>query len=442
MMADIVIMPKLGFDMAEGTLVRWVTGEGERVEKGEILAEIETDKATVEVESAFSGVVRRYLVDENSIVPVGEPIAIIGDPDEEIDLESLLGQVSAKNEIDKTAPSQKEKVQASTDDVSAARQVQDGDSPTRLKEKLPHIDVDETLETHLPEGVRASPLARRIAEERGIDLRQVNGSGPEGRIVKKDIEMIEPVEPSFTEQIPETPLQEIKAPREDRHIPLSRLRSIIGRRMAQSFQQSPHFFVTHEYDVELLLGLRQEVNSLLPEEAKISVNDFIIKAVALTLREFPNLNASLDEEKNEVIHHGNINVGVAVAVESGLLTVVCQNTDLKPPRQIAKEVREMVSRAREGKVRPEDIEGSTFSVSNLGMYDVDQFTAIINPPEAAILAIGSARQIPVVVNGEIKPATRMKATISIDHRVSDGAEAALFLQTLAKYLEEPLRLLL
>jgi len=440
-MADIVIMPKLGFDMAEGTLVRWVTGEGERVEKGAILAEIETDKATVEVESAFSGVVRRYLVDENSIVPVGEPIAIIGDPDEEIDLESLLGKVSDKNEIDKTAPSQGEKVQASTDDVSGAQQVEDGDSPTRAKEKLPPMDGGEMLKNNLPEGVRASPLARRIAEERGIDLRQINGSGPEGRIVKKDVEMFEPVEPSFAEQIPETPPQEINAPREDRRIPLSRLRSIIGRRMAQSFQQSPHFFVTHEYDVDLLLGLRQEVNSWLPEEAKISVNDFIIKAVALTLREFPNLNASLDEEKNEVIHHGNINIGVAVAVESGLLTVVCQNTDLKPLRQIAKEVREMVSRAREGKVRPEDIEGSTFSVSNLGMFDVDQFTAIINPPEAAILAVGSAQQIPVVVDGEIKPATRMKATISIDHRVSDGAEAALFLQTLARYLEEPLRLL-
>ncbi|MFU8773927.1 MAG: 2-oxo acid dehydrogenase subunit E2, partial [Anaerolineales bacterium] len=176
------------------------------------------------------------------------------------------------------------------------------------------------------------------------------------------------------------------------------------------------------------------------EDQKVSVNDFIIKGVALALRAFPNLNASLDTEKNEVIHHGNINIGVAVAVDNGLLTVVCRNTDLKPLPQIASEIREMVSRAREGKVRPEDIEGSTFSVSNLGMFDVDQFTAIINPPEAAILAVGSARQVPVVIEDTVKPAIRMKATISIDHRISDGAEAAQFLQELGKFLEEPLRI--
>jgi pyruvate dehydrogenase E2 component (dihydrolipoamide acetyltransferase) len=210
--------------------------------------------------------------------------------------------------------------------------------------------------------------------------------------------------------------------------------------MVQAKQAVPHFYVTYEYDVAALLQLRAQLNALLPEEAKASVNDFVIKAVALTLREFPNLNASIDEAKSEVIQYGHINIGVAVAVENGLLTVVCRDADLKSLRQIAGEVRSLVKRAREGKVKPEDIEGSTFSVSNLGMFAVENFMAIINPPEAAILAVGSAREVPVVVDGEIIAGQRMKATISVDHRVSDGAEAARFMQALEKYLTEPLRL--
>jgi pyruvate dehydrogenase E2 component (dihydrolipoamide acetyltransferase) len=206
--------------------------------------------------------------------------------------------------------------------------------------------------------------------------------------------------------------------------------------MAEAKQQVPHFYVTHEYDMQPLLDLRQQANALLPEEEKISVNDFVVKAAALTLRQFPNLNASL--HGSEVLRHGQINVGVAVAVEGGLLTVVCRDADRKPLRQIASEVRSMIERARDGKVRPEDIEGSTFSVSNLGMFDVEHFIAIINPPEAAILAVGSARQVPVVKDGQIVPGIRMKATLSVDHRVSDGAEAARFLQALAVYLEQPL----
>ncbi len=189
-----------------------------------------------------------------------------------------------------------------------------------------------------------------------------------------------------------------------------------------------------------LIRLRAQVNDLVPEDQKISVNDFVIKAVALALREFPNLNASIDEGKNEVIQHGHVNIGVAVAVENGLLTVVCRDADLKSMRQIASEVRSLVMRARDGKVKPDDIEGSTFSISNLGMFAVDNFVAIINPPEAAILAVGSAQEVPVMQDGEVKAGLRMKATISVDHRVSDGAEAARFMQALAKYLEEPLRL--
>jgi pyruvate dehydrogenase E2 component (dihydrolipoamide acetyltransferase) len=225
-------------------------------------------------------------------------------------------------------------------------------------------------------------------------------------------------------------------------IKLSRLRVAIGKRMAEAKQSAPHFYVTHTYDMADLMALRKQVNALLSEEEKVSVNDFIVKATALALREFPNLNASLDEAAGAVIRHGQVNIGVAVAVESGLLTVVCHDADRKPLRQIAVEVREKAGRAREGKVKPEDIEGSTFSVSNLGMFDVEHFIAILNPPEAAILAVGSVMEQAVVVNGEVKPGMRMKATISVDHRVSDGAEAARFLQALEKYLEQPLILLL
>jgi pyruvate dehydrogenase E2 component (dihydrolipoamide acetyltransferase) len=275
----------------------------------------------------------------------------------------------------------------------------------------------------------------------------VNGTGPGGRITKKDIEAYRVKSPeAVTIKIPREP--SVTAPsaqggfvRETRSMPIPRLRAAIGRRMTESVQQVPHFYVTHEYNVGHLLDRRREINALLAEEDKLSVNDFIVRAVALTLLEFPNLNASIDLKNSIVIYHGDINVGVAVAVENGLLTVVSRNTDQKTVHQISSELKAIVNRARDGKVRPDDIEGSTFTVSNLGMFDVDQFTAIINPPEAAILAVGSAKQVPVVVDGEIKIGTRMKATLSVDHRISDGAEGARFLQALVKYIEEPLRVL-
>jgi pyruvate dehydrogenase E2 component (dihydrolipoamide acetyltransferase) len=212
--------------------------------------------------------------------------------------------------------------------------------------------------------------------------------------------------------------------------------------MVEAANTAPHFFVTHEYDMAAVMELRKQANTLLPEEEKLSVNDFIVKAVALALRETPNLNASVDLAKEEIVQHGQVNVGVAVALESGLLTVVCRDADLKPLRQIGGEVRSMVNRAREGKVRPDDIEGSTFTISNLGMFDVEHFTAIINPPEAAILAVGSAQAVPVVVEGEVRAGMRMRMTISVDHRVSDGAEGSKFMQKLAEFIEHPVSLVL
>ncbi len=413
-MAEIVIMPKLGFDMAEGTLIRWVISEDESVEKGQVLAEIETDKATVEVESPYTGVVRRHLVDQGSIVPVSTPIAVIGEEGEEIDFERLVGKPQEQESREKLEPAVEEQP-VETETVSE--------------------------ESRLPAGVRASPLARRMAQNLGLDLRSIKGSGPAGRIIKTDIEAFQAAPPvSGVPPLAEFPLVSGQIP-EDRVVPLSRLRTAIGKRMLQSKVEFPQFFVTHEYDVAALMEIRNQVNAILPEGEKTSINDYILKAVALSLREFPNLNARLDEGDQAVIQYGHVNIGVAVAVEGGLLTVVCHDADMKSIRQISLEVRSMAARAREGRVKVADIEGSTISISNLGMFDVEEFIAIINPPEAAILAIGSANQVPVVKENAIVPGWRMKVTISVDHRVSDGAEAARFLQALTKYLEEPLRLM-
>jgi pyruvate dehydrogenase E2 component (dihydrolipoamide acetyltransferase) len=221
---------------------------------------------------------------------------------------------------------------------------------------------------------------------------------------------------------------------------MSKLRQAIARRMAESKTSIPHFYVSHEYKMDALMGLRKQLNQIIPENEKLSVNDFIVKAVALTLRQFPALNSSLNG--NTYLWHGQENIGIAVSVEGGLLTIVSREADQKPLRQISAEVKAMSARVREGKVKPDDIEGSTFSISNMGMYDVENFAAIINPPEAAILAVGSAREVPVVEDGALKVGWRMKATISVDHRVSDGVEAAKFMQALAVFLEEPLRLIL
>jgi pyruvate dehydrogenase E2 component (dihydrolipoamide acetyltransferase) len=424
-MADLVTMPKLGFDMAEGTLVRWVKAEGESVEKGELLAEIETDKATVEVESSHTGTIRRHLVVEGDIVPVGDPIAVVADADEEIDFEALVG---AESEDEQPIPA---------DSPSPASTVED------VKPATPVLEPPSADGAHLPGDVRASPLARRMAAEEGINLKEVTGSGAGGRITKNDILAFkaQPATPTSAARPVEAPQKIVLTePREDRRIPLSRLRGAIGRRMTESKQQLPHFYVTYDYDMAAVMALRKQLNVILePEGVKLSVNDFILKAAALALRDYPNLNAAL--EGDHVVQYGHINVGAAVAVENGLLTVVCHDTDFKSLGQISVEVREKAGRVREGKVQPDDIEGSTFTTSNLGMFAVEEFIAIINPPEAAILAIGAVRVTPVIVDGEVQAGMRMKATISVDHRVSDGAEAAQFLQAMSKYLEEPLHLM-
>ena len=429
-MADTVIMPKLGFDMAEGTLVRWVVAEGGKIAKGAVLAEIETDKATVEVESGFEGVVLSHLVKQGDIVPVNTPIALIGQPGEQVERGTAVQSESPTPSPEKSFI----------------------ETPVQIAE-TPSVVV--VLEPGIPGGVKASPLARRIAGEEGVNLRSIPGSGPGGRVIRKDVEAFlktvaavpqaEPV-PVQVQPVSEKKVIPADIPaltgevKPDEIVPMNRLRQAIGRRMVESKAPVPHFYITHEYNMDGVMSLRKQVNALLPDQEKLSVNDFIVKAVALSLRQFPNLNSSLRD--GQVIRFGVVNIGVAVAVEGGLLTVVCRDADRKPVRQIGLEVRSMAAKAREGKVRPDDIEGSTFSISNLGMFDVENFIAIINPSEAAILAVGSAREVPVVENGEVKPGWRMKATISVDHRVSDGVEASQFLQSLARFLEQPLVLLI
>lgn len=407
-MAETISMPKLGFDMAEGTLIRWVKQVGDNINKGDVLAEIETDKATVEVESSASGVILQHMVEQGSIVPVNAPIAVVGQAGEKVSEQSSVS--SKKVEDEKPLPTQ-----GKVDSVPQA-----SSSPVAVSSQ--------------PSGVKASPLAKKIAKDNNVNLASLQGTGPGGRVVKKDVESA--LVTGHKSQVSSLP---ITVSQEDKVIATTKLRQAIGRRLVESKTTIPHFYVTHEYKMEALMEMRKQINAYLPDNEKVSVNDFIIKATALALRQFPNLNATL--KGNEIIQFGHVNVGVAVTVPGGLMTVVVKDTDQKGLRQISGEVKAMAGRAREGKVKPEDVDGSTFSTSNLGMYDVEEFIAIVNPPEAAILAISSAREVPVVEAGQIKTGWRMKATISVDHRVSDGAEAAQFMQKLAEFLENPVRML-
>ncbi len=410
-MAETISMPKLGFDMAEGLLVRWVKQVGETINKGDVLAEIETDKATVEVESSASGVVLQLIVDQGTMVPVNAPIAVVGQAGEVVSEQKAEGGKPKADE--KPAPQSAPIVDSAPQAVVSA----DG-AP-----------------------VKASPLAKKIAQDQKVNLSNVKGTGPGGRIVRRDIEsalasgQTLDVRPST----PSLPTTHYSPTTEDKVIPTTKLRQAIGRRLVESKTTIPHFYVTHEFKMDALMDMRKQVNAYLPDNEKVSVNDFILKGVALSLRQFPNLNATL--KGTDIIQFGHVNVGVAVTVPGGLMTVVVKDTDQKTLRQISGEVKAMAGRAREGKVKPEDVDGSTFSTSNLGMYDVEDFIAIINPPEAGILAISSAREVPVVESGELKVGWRMKATISVDHRISDGAEAAQFMQALAGVLENPVRML-
>jgi pyruvate dehydrogenase E2 component (dihydrolipoamide acetyltransferase) len=417
--AELISMPKLGFDMAEGLLQEWLKRAGDEVSQGETLAVIETDKASVEVPAFRSGVLLKILVEAGTSVPIGAPIAVIGSAGETVDLAALS--------LTGVAPAP-----ATPGPMPA--------TPTGpiLEPVAEAVSAEEGR-------LLASPVAARMAAELGIDLRRVTGSGPGGRIIKRDIEThLKEREkaPAKAAPVPTMPTPSFEPGMEDYTAePLSPMRQTIGRRMVESKQQAPHFYITMDVDMAAAMELRAQLNALLPEEGKVSVNDLVIKAAALALRQFPKINASFAGAEIRV--HNQVHIGIAVARETGLLTVVVRDCDLKSPAQIAREARELVGRARDGRMKPDDMVGGTFTISNLGMFDVEDFCAIINPPQAAILAVGAVKRVPVVdSDGTLAVGTRMKVTISADHRVTDGAEAARFLQAVKAALEQPMRLIL
>lgn len=423
-MAEVVKMPMLGANMQEGTFVNWTKEVGQSVQAGEVIAEVEADKATIEIESPFSGVLVEKLVSAGDVVTVGMPLAHI---------ETADGGAAA-------APKPAAAAQGAS--AEPAKPVAVAATPVALA-------TPAEADPNLPDGVRASPLARRIARERGIDLHAVTGTGPGGRIVKADVERFtltavqQVAEPLSAPAKAPTVAPTRALPRGEGivHEPVSRMRQRIAARTVESKTTIPHFYLTSEVDMAAALALRKQINEGLPEDEKVTVNDLIVKAVALALRKFPNLNSHFYGDT--LVRYQYINIGIAVALpEGGLVNVVARNADQVSISQLAKRNKIMFANVREGKIRPEDIEGATFTVSNLGAYEVEHFQAIISPPEAAILAVGAVKQVPVVVNDEIRIGTRMKLSLSVDHRVSDGAEGALFLKALRELLENPMRLLL
>ena len=434
-MASQIVMPKMSETMEEGVVVKWLKREGDRVASGDALAEIETDKAVLELEATTAGVLRKILAQEDSKVPVGQLLAVIGAADE--DVSSLIGRSSSPSPMT---------IAASVTSAAPPSAVTPSAGETARPEPITRERID------------ASPLARRMAEEAGIDIAQVPGTGPGGRVVKRDIE-------AFLAQLRSQPLQPSAAPvtapaaavevgptgsgtaRPDRSAgvdhterELSMMRKTIARRMALSKTTAPHFYLTTEIDMERAITMRQSLNELAADEAKISFNDMILKAVANALRQFPQMNVSYADDKIRL--HQRVHLSMAVALDDGLITPVIRDCDRKSLGEIAREAKELTMRARARRLKPEDYTGGTFSVSNLGMFDVEEFAAIINPPEAAILAVGTIKQQPVVVDGQLSIGHRMKVTLSGDHRAVDGATGAQFLQIVKRLLEQPLTLML
>jgi pyruvate dehydrogenase E2 component (dihydrolipoamide acetyltransferase) len=451
-MAEYIVMPKLGFDMREGVLNNWLKQVGDTVNRGDVVAEIESDKATLELEAQVAGVLLQTLHGPGDVVPVGANLAIVGQAGEDVSgMTGGNGQAAAPAEATTNASLAAASAPAVADKPAVAQAEtapQTPAAPVAADSYPPAPTAAAEADESYPGGVRATPVARRLAEEKQVDLLRVTGSGPDGRIRKADVEAFLAAPPAAPAPAATpapapaptaTPSTPVAAGPDSEEIALTRLRQAIGRRMVESKTTVPHFYVTTEVDMVAALALRKQINETLPDEQKVSVNDLIVKAAALALRDFPNLNAAFAGDK--IVRHQRINVGSAVAVEGGLLTVVQKDTDTSTLSKVAGDNRAMIARAREGKMKPDDVEGGTFTVSNLGAFDVDHFIAIINPPDTAILAVGSAREVPVVVGGQLAVGTRMKATISADHRVTDGAEAARFMQRFKALLEQPMRLL-
>jgi pyruvate dehydrogenase E2 component (dihydrolipoamide acetyltransferase) len=420
-----VVLAKLSPTMEEGTIVKWTKQEGDAVKTGDVLAEIETDKANMEMEALGPGVLRKVLVPAGGKAPVGAIIGVIAEPGE--DIAALLAEAAAV-----AAPA-----------AAPAPAAPGATAPAPVPAPLPVAAAPAPAPTVAPGGrVKASPLARAIAAQRNVPLASVAGSGPGGRIVKRDVEgyLASPPAPAFKPvpagaPRPATPVPSVPP---GTAIPLTSMRRTIAKRLAESMYTAPHFYVTVEIDMDAAVSLREQL--VRAEDVKVSYNDLVLKACAKALTRFPTVNASWTGETIQT--HAEVHLGVAVSLAEGLITPVVRNADRKHVVEISREVKDLAARAREKKLKPEEFMGSTFTISNLGMFDVTEFTAIINPPESCILAVGAVRKVPVVKNDQLAVGHRMKVTLSSDHRVVDGALAAQFLAEVRRLLENPVSLLL
>lgn len=413
-MAEIVKMPKLSDTMTEGVVSKWHKKVGDKVKSGELLAEIETDKATMDFESFQDGVLLYIGVEEGKGAPVDSVLAILGAAGE--DFKALLdGAGSAPA----AAPAPEAPVSAPAPAAAFAP------APVATPAAVSSDDAR----------TKASPLAKKIASEKGIDLSQVSGSGDGGRIVKRDIENFTPA--SGTAKSTAAPVFVPAGTEQFTEVATTQMRKVIARRLAESKFTAPHFYLTIEIDMDNAIAARTAINA--GGEVKISYNDFVVKACAMALRKHPVINSSWLGDKIRTNHH--VHIGVAISVEDGLLVPVVRFADQKGLHQISAEVKDYAGKAKSKKLQPADWEGNTFTISNLGMFDIDQFTAIINPPDACILAVGSIQQKPVVKNNAVVPGNVMKVTLSCDHRVVDGVAGSEFLKTLKSYLENPVMML-
>ena len=438
-----VVMAQLSPTMEEGKLIEWKVAEGDAVAQGDVVAEIETDKANMDVEALGGGVLRKIVVQAGATVPVGALIGVIAKPDESID--DLLAEAEAAGgDGPAEGPAEELAAEPVTEPAASATPAA-SDPPAATGEPV----AAPTRPVAAAGGrIKASPVARRMAAESGIALASLAGSGPGGRIVKADVEAALAGGPAVAPSPAPTPAPApapaptpvVPSPGlEDRVEEASQMRKAIARRLGQSIGPVPHFFLTTEVDMGRALELRADLNTRFTD-GKIGVTDLLLKATAEALNRHAGVNASWEE--NAIRYHGAVHLGIAVALDEGLITPVLRDAGRKGLRQISVEARDLIARARARKLAPEEYQGGTFSVSNLGMFEIDQFTAIINPPEAGILAIGQTVEKPVVVAGEVVVRKRMRVTMSCDHRVIDGATGAAFLATFKAMLENPLEMIL
>ncbi|MFC4911966.1 dihydrolipoamide acetyltransferase family protein [Actinomadura gamaensis] len=453
-----ILMPRLSDTMEEGVIAAWQKKPGDEVAVGDVLCEIETDKAVMEYEAYEAGVLTEILVGEGETAAIGAPIAIIGGEGDAPAPSGAGAGASAPAEAKAEAEAPAEALAEAPAEASAPAAGEASAPAAGEPEKVPAtVGADERPSANGVSGTRppSSPLARRLARDHGLDLRSITGTGPGGRIIRADIEAAIRGGAQPAQAPAAAPASPAAAPApaaasapkaaaasapqvadEDvERVPLNRFRKVAARRLVESKQNAPHFYLTRDVDAEALVAFRKTLNEALAP-AKVSVNDLIVKASARALREHPQVNTSYTEDA--LLVHKRVHVGVAVAVEDGLLVPVIRDADRKSVSQIGAETRELAAKARDGKLSPAEMTGGTFSVSNLGMFGVDSFSAVINPPEAAILAVGAVRAEPVVKDGQVVPGQRMSITLSVDHRAADGATAAQFLARLAELLENPL----